>query len=87
MNNIGEFIARKRKELGYTQQNIAESLNISTQVVSKWESGKALPDIQLLTSIADLLNTSVDAILGYTHLPFTHYEEKMLCFLQKMDMK
>jgi len=76
MNNIGEFITRKRKELGYTQQNIAESLNISTQAVSKWESGKSLPDIQLLTSIADLLNTSVDTILGYTHLPFTHYEEK-----------
>lgn len=39
MNNIGEFIARKRKELGYTQQKLSESLNISIQAVSKWESG------------------------------------------------
>lgn len=76
MNHIGAFIARRRKELGYTQQKLAEKLNISFQAVSKWEVGNTLPDIQLLPQIASVLNTSVDAIVGYTHLPFTHYEEK-----------
>ncbi|MBQ3918509.1 MAG: helix-turn-helix transcriptional regulator, partial [Oscillospiraceae bacterium] len=39
--NIGSIIASKRKALGLTQQNIAESLNISYQAVSKWENGSS----------------------------------------------
>ncbi|MBR4084593.1 MAG: helix-turn-helix transcriptional regulator [Lachnospiraceae bacterium] len=40
--NIGQFIASKRKELGYTQQYLADKLNISFQAVSKWEKGGSL---------------------------------------------
>ncbi|MBO5274669.1 MAG: methyltransferase domain-containing protein [Clostridia bacterium] len=76
MNHIGEFIARRRKEMGYTQQKLAERLNISFQAISKWEVGNTLPDIQLLPQIAAVLNTSVDAIWGHTHVSRTHYEEK-----------
>lgn len=46
-NYIGNMIAQKRKELGYTQQNLAERLNISFQAVSKWENGSTTPDIHL----------------------------------------
>ena len=38
-HNIGAFIAAKRKELGITQQKLAEQLNVSFQAVSKWENG------------------------------------------------
>ena len=38
-HNIGNFIANKRKELGMTQQKLAEQLNVSFQAVSKWETG------------------------------------------------
>lgn len=74
-NNIGNFIAQKRKELGYTQQELARLLNISFQAVSKWENGTTTPDITLLPQIAQLLRTSVDALLGYSSLPVTDYEE------------
>ena len=75
-NYIGLNIARKRKELGYTQQRLAEKLNISFQAVSKWEKGAAAPDISLLPQIAHILNTSVDALVGYSYEPKTVYEEK-----------
>lgn len=41
-HNIGAFIARKRREMGYTQRQLAEQLNLSCQAVSKWESGGSL---------------------------------------------
>lgn len=75
-NQIGDFIAKRRKDLGFTQQNLAEKLNISFQAVSKWENGSAYPDISLLPQIAYILNTTVDSMVGYHHLPFTDYEEK-----------
>jgi len=75
-HNIGEFIAQKRKELGYTQQKLAEQLNISFQAVSKWEKGISAPDISLLPQMAQILNTSVDALVGYNYVPKTMYEEK-----------
>lgn len=75
-NNIGYFIAKKRKEMGYTQQSLAEMLNISFQAVSKWEKGISTPDILLLPQIASILHTSVDAIVGYSSISKTHYEEK-----------
>ncbi len=68
-NNVGYYIAQKRKELGYTQQHLAEKLNISFQSVSKWENGTSTPDITLLPQLAHILNTSVDALVGYNHLP------------------
>lgn len=75
-NNIGQFIANKRKELGYTQQYLAEKLNISFQAVSKWEKGVSSPDITLLPQLAYILQTSVDAMVGYTSKPKTDYEER-----------
>ena len=65
-----------RKELGLTQQKLAEQLNISFQAVSKWENGTASPDISLLAPLAHILNTTVDTMVGYSHESFTHYEEK-----------
>lgn len=73
---IGNRIAQKRKELGYTQQNLADMLNISFQAVSKWENGTSTPDIHLLPELATILQTSVDALLGYQAPVLTKYEEK-----------
>lgn len=75
-NNIGQFIANKRKELGYTQQYLAEKLNISFQAISKWEKGASTPDIALLPQLAYLLKTSVDAMVGYTGMSKTDYEKR-----------
>ncbi len=61
---VGKFIATKRKELGLTQQQLAEKLDISFQAVSKWENGTAYPNIELLYDLAVALNLTVDEILS-----------------------
>ena len=63
--NIGNVIMTKRKELGLTQQALADKLHVSFQAVSKWEKGVSYPEIELLPIIAGVLNTSSDALLGY----------------------
>lgn len=75
-NVLGTMVAKKRKELGYTQQNLADYLHISFQAVSKWENGTAYPEIMLLPKIANFLGTSVDALLGYTSAVVPEYEER-----------
>lgn len=75
-HQMGAFIARKRRELGLTQRELAQQLNLSCQAVSKWESGATMPDIVLLPQLAFLLNTSVDALVGYRTGSATHYEAK-----------
>ncbi len=51
--NIGSVIMNKRKALGYTQQTLADKLNISFQAVSKWENGRNYPEMEMLPLIAE----------------------------------
>lgn len=67
---------KKRKQLGYTQQKIADYLNVSFQAVSKWENGTAYPDISLLPQLAHILGTTTDTLLGYSAAPVTDYEKR-----------
>lgn len=60
---VGSFISNKRKELGLTQQQLADKLNISFQAISKWENGTAYPNIELLYGLATTLRVTVDEIL------------------------
>ena len=60
---FGSFIARLRKEKGYTQKELAEKLSISDKAVSKWETGKSLPDISLLVPLADIMEVTVTELL------------------------
>ena len=66
MNNakIGMFISEKRKALGLTQQELAEKLQITNKAVSKWETGDGMPDVQLLSPLANELGVTVDEILN-----------------------
>ena len=64
MNKIGNFIKKLRKEKGMTQSQLAEKLNISFQSVSKWETGETLPDTNILLSLCDVLDTTVDTLLN-----------------------
>ena len=52
---IGKFIASCRKEQGMTQAALAEKLGISDQVVSKWESGKSMPDLDKISELCGYL--------------------------------
>ena len=60
---FGSFIAQLRKEKGYTQKELAEKLSISDKAVSKWETGKSLPDISLLVPLAYIMEVTVTELL------------------------
>ena len=62
-NKIGKFIANRRKELGYTQQSLADKLYVTDKAISKWERGLSLPDIALLRKLAKILKVDVIDIL------------------------
>ena len=61
---IGNQILFLRKNMGITQEQLAQKLGITNQAVSKWEAGQCLPDIQLLPEIADFFNVSIDELMG-----------------------
>ncbi|MDE7182120.1 MAG: helix-turn-helix domain-containing protein [Clostridia bacterium] len=60
---MGEFLAVLRKANGYTQQEVAEKLNISNRTLSSWETDRTTPDILLLPAIAELYNVTVDELV------------------------
>ena len=80
--NIGSVIKKYRKELGYTQEEIANRLGVTTPAVNKWENGNSNPDIELLAPIARLLNISLDTLLSF-HQNLTDIEITKL--IQKME--
>lgn len=61
---LGQRIGNLRKDKGYTQEEVAERLNVSPQAVSKWENDISCPDIMLLPELAKLLGVTVDMLLG-----------------------
>lgn len=62
---LGENIRKCRKKLGYTQEQLAEAMQVTVGAVSKWESGATSPDLSALIDLADLFEVSVDVLLGY----------------------
>ncbi|MDE6853128.1 MAG: methyltransferase domain-containing protein [Lachnospiraceae bacterium] len=72
---IGEVISKKRKELGLTQNQLAQMLDLSFQAVSKWENNAAYPDVATLPKLAAALHTTTDALLGYTSTT-TDYDKR-----------
>ena len=61
MNQIimGRFIAQKRRELNLTQEQLGERLNVSNKSVSKWETGKCMPDYSVIEPLCQALNISI----------------------------
>lgn len=55
----GALIAARRQELGLTQKQLAEQLNVSDRTISKWERGAGFPDVSLLEPLADVLDLSI----------------------------
>lgn len=63
MLKISENIAALRKQAGITQEDLANKLRVSNQAVSKWESGKCCPDIEVLPELASFFEVSIDELL------------------------
>ncbi len=61
---IGKFIALRRKDIGLTQKDVAEKLGVTNRSVSKWETGKCLPDVSLFEPLCNLLDINVNELLA-----------------------
>ena len=59
---IGRFIATRRKEVGLTQLELAEKLNISDRAISKWENGKSLPDASIMIELCEILGIGINEL-------------------------
>ena len=79
MNQIdtGRFIASCRKEKGLTQAQLAEKLNITDRAVSKWETGKCMPDSSIMLELCNILDVTVNELLSGERIEMNNYEEKV----------
>lgn len=63
-NTIGKRIAQLRKEKNFTQEDLAQMMEVSAQAVSKWENDLTCPDISSLPKLAKILDVTVDELLS-----------------------
>lgn len=66
---FGAFVAQLRKEKNLTQKELAEKLYLSDKAVSKWERGLSMPDITILTPLAETLGVTVAELLNCQRMP------------------
>ena len=76
LGKIGRYIARKRQENGFTQESLAEELNISNRSISKWERGVCLPDSDNMAKLCKLFKISYNELFSGEDLNKTEYEQK-----------
>jgi transcriptional regulator with XRE-family HTH domain/DNA-directed RNA polymerase subunit RPC12/RpoP len=88
---IGKFIASCRKEQGMTQAVLAEKLGISDRAVSKWETGKSMPDSGIMLELCGLLKINVNELLSGERLMDGSYdrraEENLLAMKREVEEK
>ena len=73
---IGRFIAECRRLQGLTQAQLAEKLNITDRAVSKWETGRSLPDAALMLALCEVLEISVNELLNGEKVTMENNQEK-----------
>ena len=61
--NTGVFISKKRKEMNLTQEQLAEKLGVSNKTISKWETGKCMPDYSIVKPLCEQLNITVAELM------------------------
>ena len=76
---IGAFIKEMRKELGLTQSQLAEKLNISNKAISKWETGGGMPDVSLIAPLCEALNITSEELFA------SMSKDENIKFFEKME--
>ena len=74
---IGRFIAECRKAQNLTQMQLAEKLNITDRAVSKWETGKSLPDSSIMIELCKILNITVNDLLCGEVVTMDNYNKEL----------
>ena len=77
---LADRIVELRKKKGWSQEELAEMIDVTRQSVSKWESGQSLPDLDKILKLADIFGVSTDYLLKdkdtYEGQPINREEEK-----------
>jgi transcriptional regulator with XRE-family HTH domain/DNA-directed RNA polymerase subunit RPC12/RpoP len=74
---IGKFISECRKKVNLTQMQLAEKLNITDRAVSKWETGKSIPDSSIMLELCDILKITVNDLLSGEVVTMERYDKEM----------
>ena len=82
---VGAFITQCRKEKKLTQAQLAEKLNITDRAVSKWETGKSMPDSSIMLELCEILGITVNELLMGEREKRKSYEEKADANLDTID--
>lgn len=88
---IGQFIAERRKSINLTQFQLAEKLGVTDRAVSKWETGRAMPDSSIMLELCALLKISVNDLLTGEIVTMENYnkelENKLLEMVKEKERK
>lgn len=79
----GEFIKTLRKENNMTQLELAQKLNCTDKAISRWETGKGLPDADMLLSLSDVFSVSINEILLGERFDFFAADKKLMSSTQE----
>lgn len=74
---IGRFISQRRKAAGLTQMQLAERLGITDRAVSKWETGRAMPDSSIMLELCDMLGITVNDLLCGELVSVDNYNKQL----------
>ncbi len=73
---VGKFIAECRKNKNMTQAELAEKLNITDRAISKWETGKGMPDSSIMLELCNELDITVNELLSGEVIKMETYNQK-----------
>lgn len=76
MSTLGNRIALYRKQNNYTQEGLANKLNVSSQAISKWENDLSTPDLSLIIELSNIFNISLDKLIKGEDVNKTYYMSK-----------
>ena len=74
---IGKFISELRKTKNMTQQQLGEKIGVSSKTISKWETGKGMPDLSSLKPLSDCLEISINELLSGEKIEEEKYADKL----------
>lgn len=73
---IGKFIAQLRRRDGLTQEALGEKIGVTNKTISRWENGNYMPDIEMLRSLAQQFNVSINELLSGERLSDEDFRQK-----------
>ena len=82
---IGSFIAERRKAVGLTQMQLAEKLNVTDRAVSKWETGRSMPDSSLMPLLCDVLGISLSDLFCGEVVTMENYNKELESSLMELS--